>query len=150
MAFEFVKKLFPLKANSLEEFVSTVEREGGVSVVAEPRPNQRNGIYHDTLGGLGDFEFLTQFRSETVTGRPIIFKESYGKIYLGSKAPAHTQKRELYSLRMLLTADRGLRRIKQRLPSIKTELIFKNEAMDEATHRRMYKDAKKYGAVPFD
>jgi len=37
MAFDFIKKYFPIKADSLDGFIEIVERERGVSVVAEPR-----------------------------------------------------------------------------------------------------------------
>jgi len=55
----------------------------------------------------------------------------------------------LYALKELLTADNRLQRVKQRLPNVETALVGPRGTMDEATHQRMYEDAKKHNINPF-
>ena len=149
MAFDFIKKYFSIKADSLDEFIEFVERESGVSVTAEPSIKPKNGATTASVGTIADFEYSTRFQSETQKGRPIIFNEVHGSRFGSDYGSADSQDRELYALKGLLTADERLQRVRQRLPNVKTALVGPRGTMDEATHQRMYEDAKKHNLTPF-
>ena len=149
MTFDFIKKYFPTKADSLDEFMEVVEREGGVFVIAEPRIKEKNGAFSATVGTIANYEYSTRFQSETPTGRPIIFDEVYGSRFGSERGFADAVDRGLYALKGVLTADDRLQKVRQRLPNIETNLGGARGIMDEATHQRMYEDAKKYNVAPF-
>ena len=141
--------------------MKAVQREGGVSVIAEPRIKAKKGIFTALVGAAPDYEYSTRFQSETPTGRPIIFDEVYGSRngseygFADSRDRAlygfaDSRDRESYALKTLLTADDKLQRVRQRLPNVETKLIGeKGITMDEATRQKMYKDAEKHNLSSF-
>ncbi len=149
MAFDFIKKYFPIKADSLDKFIEVVEREGGVSVIAESRFKAKNGTFTASVGTIANYEYSTRFQSETPTGRPIIFDEVYGSRFGSERGFVDAENRGLYALKGLLTADERLQGVRQRLPNIETALVGPRGTMDEATHQRMYEDARKHNVTPF-
>lgn len=149
MAFDLIKKYFPIRADSLDKFMEVVEREGGVSVIAELRIKAKNGAFTATVGTIADYEYSTRFQSETPTERPIIFNEVYGSRFGSEYGLADFQDRCLYALKGLLTADERLQRVRQRLPNVETALVSPRGTIDKATHQRMYKDAKKHSITLF-
>lgn len=147
--FYFIKKYFPIKADSLDGFIEIVERERGASVTAEPRIKAKNGTFTSTVGTIANYEYSTRFQSETPTGRPIVFDEIYGSRFGSERGFADSQDRELYALKGLLTADDRLQRVEERLENVETALVGPRGIIDETTHQRMYEDAKKYNLSPF-
>lgn len=153
MVLNFIKKYFPIKADSLDEFIEVVQREGGVSVIAKPRIKAKNGVFTQGFGGIvgiiADYEYSTRLQAETLTRRPIVFDEVHGSRFGSEYGFADSQDRTLYALRGLLTADNRLQRVRQRLPNVEIALVDSKGTMDKATYQRMYEDAKKYNATPF-
>jgi len=149
MVFDFIKKHFPIKVDSLDGFMEVVEREGGVFIIAKPRIKAKNGVFSITVGTIANYEYSTRFQSETSIGKPIIFNEVHGSRFGSERGFADAEDRGLYALKGLLTADDRLQRVRQRLPNIKTELVCSQGTIDEATHQKMYEDAKEYNVTPF-
>jgi len=151
MVFDFIRKYFPIRADSLDGFMEVVEREGVVSVIAEPITKGKNGVYTAiaTIGTIADYEYSTRFKSKTPRGRPIIFDEVYSSRFGSDSGSAESLDRNLYALKATLTADERLQRIKERLPNVQTAIVGSRGTMDEATHQRMYDDAKKHNVIPF-
>jgi len=149
MVFDFIKKYFPIKVDSLDGFMDVVERESAVSVIAEPRIEAKNGGFTGVVGTIADFVYSTRFKSETSTHRPIVFDEVYGSRFGSGGGFADGEERVLYALKGFLTADDRLQRVRQRLPNIETSLVGPRGTMDETTRQRMYEDAKKHNVTPF-
>lgn len=147
--FEFIKKHFPIKADSLDEFMKIVEKEGGVSVSAKPRIRGKNETFTVSVGRVGEKEYCVRFESETPRGRPIIFDEVYGSRFGSEYGFGDSQDRGVYALKGLLTADKRLEEVRERLPSIETALVGPKGEIDETTRQRMYEDAKKQDISPF-
>jgi len=150
MTFEFIKRYFPLKAHSLDEFMGIVEREGGVSVTAEIYANAKDGIFNLVLGTIANYEYFARFQSKTPRGRSIIFDEVYGSRYESEYSFCDSPEKRKYALKALLTADNRLHAIRERLPKVKATLVSPRGAMDEKTRQRMYEDAKKLNLTPFN
>jgi hypothetical protein len=149
MTFNFIKKYFPIKADSLEEFMEVVKRECGGYVNAKPRITAKNGTFTAAVGTIANYEYSTQFQSKTSTGRPIIFDEVYSSRFGSEYGFADAEKRGLYALKGILTADDRLQKIRQKLPNLEISLVGPKGIMDKATYKRMYKDAEEYNVTPF-
>ncbi len=143
MAFEFIKKYFPIKTKSLESFIELVERERGVSVTAKLTIELYK--FSVFIATTASYKYFTQLRSETPTGRPIVFNEIFE-----CGRDIDPEERGLYTLKGLLTVDARLQRVRQRLPNIKTALVGPRGAtLDEAMRNRMYEDARKDNVAIF-
>ncbi len=142
MVFDFIKKYFPIKTDSFDKFIEVVEKNGGVYVNAKP-------MLEEKVGRIATCEYSTLFQSKTQIGRLIIFDEVYGSRSGRPHDFDDLQDRELYALKGILTADKRLQVIKQRLPNIKTALVGPNGTMDKATHQKLYEYVKKYKVTPF-
>jgi len=152
MVFDFIKKMFPIKADSLDGFIEVVKREGGVFVIATPIIRLKNWFSasrNTAVGTIGNYEYSTRLQSKTPEGRQIVFCDVGGLRFGSDSGFSDSKKRGLYALRNVLTADDRLQNVKQRLPNVKTELVGPEGIIDEATRQRMYADAKKYNVTPF-
>ena len=99
-------KYLPARANSLDEFIEVVKRKKGSKVTAIPKfavirdPYSKN-FKAKTIefGRAPDYQYYTEFVSETPTGRHIIFKELYGYRYLNPDSNFEAQARKTYALK---------------------------------------------------
>ena len=149
MAFDFVKKHFPIKAHSLDEFIELVDNEGGKSVTAKPFVSAKMGAETAAVGLIADFTYSAQFQSRTLTGRPIIFNEVYATRFGSSRGFVDVEDRALYALRVMLTADDRLLKIRGKLSYVQTSIIGPKGTVDDATRQRLYDDAQRFNVTPF-
>src|SRR3989344_1566070 len=122
---KFLKKLFPIRAKSLDDFMSIVQREKGDYVTAESQT--RLMPFYTTIGfttfvsSMNYFSFI-RFESETFKGRPIVFDEVQC-LGLGIKdGSIDTGDIKKYAVNNLDEVLDELKRIKEKLPNIKTVL----------------------------
>ena len=144
MIFDFIKKYFPVKANSLDEFIDIAEREKAVSVVAEPKKKPIDVFFTAPGSAMVEYKYSARFEAKTPAGRSIIFNEIYeSKAEIKDGILEHYS-RGVFALTGLFTIDNRLEKIKKRLPNIKTALNPPRGKMYETARKRMYEDARRF------
>lgn len=146
---DFIKRYFSIRVDSLDEFIDTIEREGGTSVTGRPRIKTKNIKYFAAGVIVGDCEYWGLFQSKTRRGRQIKFKEFYNVRFGVTNGFLAEGNANLYALRALITTDERLQRIKQRLSYVETALVGPEGQMDEITRQRMYKAAEEHELTLF-
>jgi len=153
---EKLKKPFPIKTHSLEEFISTVKDNGGKS--AEGSFDKRSSYKYSPLGlppiiseisEIGDFEWHGVLASKTSQGRKIIFGESYETRFGSDHGFSDMEERNMLSLRCLITLDDRLTKIKEQLPNVSVVIVENNEIMDTKTLESVRIEAAKRNLEPY-
>ncbi|MBU3941418.1 MAG: hypothetical protein KKF74_00735 [Nanoarchaeota archaeon] len=145
MAFEFIKKYFPIKSDSLDDFIKLVEKEGGTSVIAKPYIDSKHTVNPIGVGEIGVYKYCAEFISKTLTQRPIIYDKTYESRFGSDHSFVDSEKRSLTSLKAFITIDSELKEIQKRLPNIETALVIPTGKVDEQARKRIYKSAAKCG-----
>ncbi len=164
-----LKTTFPIKAKTLDDFISILEREGAEEVEALPVWSKKSDRKIDLVGYRDFFrwDFSTTYEALTKTGRPILFKENYGsrhtKPYESLEIEKWEEKEELMMRKSLLeiyaTGANRLDIIKERIPKINTtfygipvehpNLGEEPHKYDGLDHQNLKKAIEQYGIKPY-
>lgn len=147
---EMFKKPFPIKAVSLEDFISIVESKGGSKVTAEFERKNIDLIptFSTTVGELGNFKHSIIYRSTALDGRKIIFKQPCETKFGSKYGFSDADEREKSKLTVLVTADAGLKEIKEKLHGVSTAIIGPMGKMEQQVIEKMLSDAKRSRITP--
>lgn len=126
---EVLKRPFPFKAESLEQFAGLVVETGGIYVEARldrKAPRTSSG----TVGSFGIFVYEVVLNSETRSGRKIIFRSFLLNAFHSEFGISDRNTREELTFRCFVTADAMLSAIKERVPAYtRVDLIGGNGAV---------------------
>ena len=156
---------FQIKAKSFDEFIGILQRERAKEATAETGyglETKSSGYRHH----YNEETYFNMFRSQTSTGRPIIFKEVYtSKVLFETKFNfrkmshehtyhvddvGHEMEYDNNRRKLIVTAGDRLRKIRERVPGIKTDIINLDDRMDEQAYQQLLTNiAAQYGAVSF-
>ena len=145
MALEDLKKYFPIRVESLEEFVDVVRKNSGTYVTGRYNNRIKRGRETKNLGVIYDFVYFGEFRSESVKRRPIMFDPVYGCRTGTENGVIDAEDRYVYELRSLRTTEVILDIVGERLPWIRPRLL----GLDDITLRRMHNHIKEADLAPF-
>ena len=118
--------LFPVKTNSLEEFIERVERGNGKVVFAKPTKEWVGLISHlpahGVLGIVGDAKYCAVYSCVTKSGRKIIYKEEFCTRAESEGHDPDVEGKINASNQSLLTIISTLEQIRAEIP-ITTEIV---------------------------
>ena len=142
------RKFLPaLKAKTLEVFIEILKKQGATVVEGwgDMRPVGFAGN-SSTVGGIGTFKHSVEMISVAKNGRRIKFEEEVERRFGSSRGIADADERRIAALKAIYIADQRLQEVKKQIPEIKVTLIGPTGGpMDEETHARLYRDARRVG-----
>jgi len=137
--------LIPFKVNTLDEFMEVLEKEGATYVNAKMGKKQ-GGFVIPVEANTNDYRFLTIYSSRGRDWNPIKFKENYD----ASVNRFDIEEFERTYYRAFLTVDDRFKKIRARLPEIKTNILHvEGGYIDEKLHQELLGKASTYCLQPF-
>lgn len=143
MAFEFIKRWFPIKPKTFEEFIEALKRNNCMSVEAEAEAREIAPPFSAEAYALYRTKYSVELRSETASGRGIIYKEFCGIVGFIEEF-ADPEERRIRVIKTLITAEARATEIREKLPEVKTNII----GFDEKTYKVLHRYAREYGINP--
>ncbi len=118
-----IERKIPIKPKTFEDLIAVAEREGVLSLTATVRSYTDSVGYSEASWGGGVIVvgrgLETNFESVTPAGKKILHREYYGYVKTESRSP--TENAAMH--RTLVTAERRLQQVQERLPGVVTELV---------------------------
>lgn len=148
--FNFIKRWFPLKAESLEDFVSIIKREQ-CAVVEGQAVKEPKGLGASTsIGRIGHSRYLIELVAVTPSGRRVVYEEFCEDRFGSEWGFADAQDRSKSAIRCLLTAEDRLKKLADLLSPYKVQSFVKGPPgrLDERLLERLHKDAETLGVTP--
>lgn len=143
MMLGFIKRLFPIKVDSFDEFVEILKEENCNFVEAKGVQEEKgSGPRVPRIGRIGDFEYSLALKSETSSGRPVIFEGSLGTRFGSSKGFSDAKERNKKARKVIIAAVINLERIKKKIPGIQTDVVTPQGKLDKKMYNRLHKQAK--------
>jgi len=147
----FIKRLFPIRAKSLDDFAEIIKREQ-CRVVEGEGFRSPVGFHARTVavGKVGHFQYSVELTSETSGGRKIIFREVCEKKFGSDYGFPDAPDRNRAAIKIMLTAEDILNRLREKLFSYSVETYVKGPPgrLDKALLRKLHQDAEKLGVKP--
>ncbi|GEM_PF-3399817 len=147
--FGWIRRYFPAKARSLEEFLRLVREYGCTAVSAEGNRTMQNGVRTAAVGVIGTSRYTVELIA-TGGKRKVIFTQPCGEKRSSSEyGIADRDDRERAAVLTLVTADAALQEVQKRLPQlISVSLLSGRGPLNEETRSRLRADARKLGVEP--
>lgn len=123
-----------------------------IEAIPEISPKWPFGTLRTTpVGRIGLWEYHLRIRSAS-SGRRIVYSELVEERFGSSMGFGDARERYLATLRLQLTADARLKRIKAALPPyVRTDIIGPDKKpLDSEAYEKMHRDAARYGITPIE
>ncbi len=144
--FDFIRNFFQYKANSVEEFVKVVKREGCKTVLVKPCSAANGGRNSATVGRIANFQYTLKFTAITPRGRKIVYQEHLFKRFGSDRGFADADERRNAIIKLLLLGEQKIKELRTKLPDVSVDLIGPNsQPMDDATYTKLHQDATACG-----
>jgi hypothetical protein len=148
--FNFIKRWFPLKAKSLEDFVSIIKREGCAVIEGQAIKEPKGFGASTSIGRIGHSRYFIELIALTPTGRRVAYEEFCEERFGSEWGLADAQDRNKLAIRCLLTAEDRLKKLANLLSPYKVQTFVKGPPgrLNEGFLERLHKDAETLGVTP--
>lgn len=120
-----IKRCVPIKAKSLDEFISIAEKEGSDLIEAKLVTKLKSfSAYTVESGFIGNFEYGAKFKTSTKSKRPVILKEIYMIRFGSERGKIDENERDFYDLRLYATVHKMVEKIEEKLPALSEKMAI--------------------------
>jgi len=144
--FDFIRNLFRYKANSVEEFVEVMKREGCKTALVEPCSAAKSGADTASVGVIADFQYMLEFTATTPRGRKIVYRQRLFERFGSDRGFADAEDRRNAAIKLFLLGKQKVKELQAKLPGVSVDLIGPNgRPMDDAMYAKLHQDAATCG-----
>ena len=144
--FDFIRNLFRYKANSVEEFVEVMKREGCKTALAEPCSAAKSGADTASVGVIADFQYMLEFTATTPRGRKIVYRQRLFERFGSDRGFADAEDRRNAAIKLFLLGKQKVKELQAKLPGVSVDLIGPNgRPMDDTMYTKLHQDAATCG-----
>lgn len=137
--------------NSLEEFIQTIQQQGGISIeaVVGVHTNRKDKLIKDLNIGVDIFNYGISLKALLNNGRIVSFTQNFGR-KCGSIDASVNPHNDTNALKTYITAGKTLIGIKTHFPKLRVRLSTSEPkfSLDQDTYHDLLRIAKKHRIKP--
>ncbi len=140
---DFVKRRFPIRAKSVEEFVEAAKNEGCEIVEIIPCVDMADGARTATVGTIGDYKYGLDVETVTPRGRKIQFSENSFTRFGSDRGFSDSEERNGACIRILLIAEQRMKELQAKMPHATVHVTTPLGTMTADEIKQLHADAQK-------
>jgi hypothetical protein len=142
--FDFLKRFFPVRAKTFDEFVEITQREGCQQIAVEPKQTAKNAAETYSVGMIADWQHVLLHTATTTHGQKVTFLEFLFERTGSDSGIGDAEERRDAAIRHFLLAEKKVKELATKLPCDHVDLLGPNGVMNSKDYQQLHFDARKF------